>query len=160
MVRVRWPRWPPCPYMVKTFKIFFSRTEDALGLNLCINHLGHLLPYAFVWEKTFKILLLQNRGWPCGWIFACIIRNGRSTKVAKIMVIHWHLAFFTVRSILLPYAFVWENCSGISNDLLWSLGLILLKMFRISNDFSFGASGPMLLRFHLEPPWGREMKDC
>ena len=33
-------------------------------------------------------------------------------------------------------------------------------MFRISNDFSSGASGPMLLKFHLEPPWGRGMKDC
>ena len=96
MVAVRWPRWPPCPYMVKTFKnlllqnweclgaeplqessvkgglpkfskrivvcwrltflrqgqvrfpmhlygkkplkIFFSKTEDALWLNLCIYH--------------------------------------------------------------------------------------------------------------------------
>ena len=35
MVAVHWPRRLPCPYMVKTFKkIFFSRTEDALGLNL------------------------------------------------------------------------------------------------------------------------------
>ena len=30
----------PCPYMVKTLKIFFSRTRKALGLNLGIQHLG------------------------------------------------------------------------------------------------------------------------
>ena len=48
---------------------------------------------------------------PCGWIFTYIIGNWRSTKVAKIMVVHWHLTFFTVRSILLPYAFVWEKYS-------------------------------------------------
>ena len=24
--QVTWPRWPPCPYMVKTLKIFFSGT--------------------------------------------------------------------------------------------------------------------------------------
>ena len=41
---------------------------------------------------------------------------------------------FTARSSLLPYAFVWG------------------KMFRISNDFSSGAPGPMLLKFHVEPP--------
>ena len=37
MVTFHWPRWQPCPYMVKTI---FSRTEDALGLNLCTNHRG------------------------------------------------------------------------------------------------------------------------
>ena len=41
---------------------------------------------------------------------------------------------FTVRSSLLPYAFVWK------------------KMLRISNDFSTGASGPMLLKFHWSLP--------
>ena len=25
---------------------------------------------------------------------------------------------------------------------------------------SSGASKPMLLKFHLEPPWGKGMKDC
>ena len=70
IVAVRWPRWPPCPYMVKTFKNLLLR--NALGLNLCTNHRGRevyqsclkncckltfdlftarssMLPYAFVW---------------------------------------------------------------------------------------------------------------
>ena len=56
-----------------------------MGLNVCINHRGQgstkvaknghtltfdlfkarssLLPYAFVWEKVFKNLILQNQGW-------------------------------------------------------------------------------------------------
>ena len=44
------------------------------------------------------------------------------------------------RSSLLPYAFVWAPyiCMG--------------KMLRISKDFSSEASGPMLLKFHVEPP--------
>ena len=58
IVAVCWPRWPPCPYMVKTFKIFFSRTENAWG-----------------------------------WIFAQIIGDERSTKVAKRIVVRWHLTF-------------------------------------------------------------------
>ena len=47
---------------------------------------------------------------PCGWIFT-YIGNWRSPKVAKIMVVHWYFTFFTVRSILLPYAFVLEKYS-------------------------------------------------
>ena len=46
---------------------------------------------------------------PCGWIFAYVIRNGRATKVANGRTLTFDL--FTVRSILLPYAFVWEKCS-------------------------------------------------
>ena len=34
------------------------------------------------------------------------------------------------------------------------------KILRIPNDFSTGASKPMLLKFYLVPPWGREMEDC
>ena len=34
------------------------------------------------------------------------------------------------------------------------------KMFRISNDFSSGASGSILLKFHMEPPQVGGMKDC
>ena len=56
---VHWQRWPPCPYMVKTFKNF----------------------------------LLQNQGCFGGLIFAQIIGSGRSTKIAKMMVLHWHLTF-------------------------------------------------------------------
>ena len=34
------------------------------------------------------------------------------------------------------------------------------KRLIISNDFFSEASGPMLLKFHVEPPWGRGTKDC
>ena len=48
---------------------------------------------------------------------------------------------FTARSSLLPYVFVWAPyiCMG--------------KMLRISNNFSSEASGPMLLKFHVKPPY-------
>ena len=31
-VLVTWPRWPPCPYVVKTLKIFFSGTKRPMTL--------------------------------------------------------------------------------------------------------------------------------
>ena len=69
-----WLRQPPCPYMVKTIKIFFSRTKRPMTLKLgmqqwvleyyqvCSNDdpgltliyftaRSNLVPYAFVWEK-------------------------------------------------------------------------------------------------------------
>ena len=75
MVQVTWPRWPPCPYMVKTWKFFFSGTQRPMTLKVCMQHQmlkyyqvysnddpgwtmtdfttrSNLVPCAFVWEKV------------------------------------------------------------------------------------------------------------
>ena len=44
---------------------------------------------------------------PWGWIFAQIMGDRRSTKIAKMMILCWHLIFLPPRSNLLPHAFVW-----------------------------------------------------
>ena len=82
MVAVRWPRWPPCPYMVKIFK------------------------KSFVPEPRM----------PWSWVFAQIIGDERSTKVAKIIVVHWRLTFLWRGQVCFPmhlcghHTFVWEKC--------------------------------------------------
>ena len=55
----------------------------------------------------------------------------------------------TARSNLLPYAVVW-----VPN--------IYMKKKNVDNfnDFSSEASRSLLLRFHLELPWGRGTEDC
>ena len=114
MVAVNWPRWPPCPYMVKTFRKSFS----------------------------------PDQRMPWGWIFAQIIGDERSTKIAKMMVVHWRLTFLRRCQVCFrmhlygPHTFVWK------------------KHLIISNDTSSEASWPMWLKFHVEPPWGRGTKDC
>ena len=64
-------------------------------------------------------LLLQNQGCLGGSIFAQIIVDERSTKFAKIMVVHWHLTFlkfFQLGQVFFPmhlyghHTFVWEKC--------------------------------------------------
>ena len=55
---------------------------------------------------------------------------------------------FMAGSSLLPNAFVWAPYIHMG------------KMLRISNDFSSEAAGPMLLKFHVEPPKGGGTKDC
>ena len=53
---------------------------------------------------------------PWGWIFAQIIRDGRSTIVAKMMVVHWRLTFLRQGQVWFPmhlyghHIFVWEKC--------------------------------------------------
>ena len=47
---------------------------------------------------------------------------------------------------MLLYAFVWAPY------------ICMVKMLIISNDFSSEVSGPVLLKFHAEPPWAGEWK--
>ena len=65
---------------------------------------------------------------PWGWIFAQIIRDGRSTKVAKMMVVHRRLGFLRRRQVCFPmhlyghHAFVWEKCWEFQTTSLKPLG--------------------------------------
>ena len=84
MVTVRWPRWRPRPYMVKTFKNLLLQNRECLGAEPLQESSGtgglpkllKELAYIDVWPfygkvkfaslcicmgKTFKNLLLQNR---------------------------------------------------------------------------------------------------
>ena len=97
--------------------------------------------------KAFKNLLLQNRG--C--LGAESLHNSSGTGgLPKLLNDGCTLTFdlFTARSSLLSYAFVWAPyiCMG--------------KMLRISNDFFFEASGPLLLKFYVEPPLVGGINDC
>ena len=84
MVTVRWPRWPPRPYMVKTFKNLLLQNRECLwaepwqessrtgGLPTLLKELSYVDVWSFYGKvkfaslcicmgKTFKNLLLQNR---------------------------------------------------------------------------------------------------
>ena len=53
---------------------------------------------------------------PWGWIFAQILGDERSTKVAKMIFVHWCLTFLRRGQVCFPthlyghHTFVWENC--------------------------------------------------
>ena len=50
--------------------------------------------------------------------------------------------------------------SLLPNACVWAPYICMGKMLRISNDFYSEDFGPILLEFHLKPPWGRGTKDC
>ena len=76
---------------------------------------------------------------PWGWIFAQIIGDKRSTKGAKIIVVHWCLIFLRWGQVCFPmhlyghHTFVWEKCwefqttsslkplGQCSSNFMWSL---------------------------------------
>ena len=98
-----------------------------------------------IYGKNFKNLLLQNPGCLGAESLHKSLGTGGLPKLLKnFCTLTFDL--FMARSSLLPYAFVWAPyiCMG--------------KMLRIPNNFSSEASGPVLLKFHVEPPWDKGMK--
>ena len=98
--------------------------------------------------KTFKNLLLQNRG--CLW--AESLHKSSGTGGLPRLLKWW------------SYIGDWPFYSEVNfASICICMGPIHLfgkKMLIVSNDFSSEASGPVLLKFHVEPPWGRRTKDC
>ena len=71
-------------------------------------------------------------------------RDGRSTKVASMMIVHWRLIFLR-RGCSLPYAFVYKCMENVDNFkwlLLWSL---LANVAQISCGTSLGQGNERLL---------------
>ena len=97
--------------------------------------------------KTFKNLLLQNRGCLEAESLHKSLGKGGLPKLLKwwsyidIWPFYGEVKFASPFVCMGPYI-----CMG--------------KMLRISNNFSSEASGPMLLKFQVEPPLGRGTKDC
>ena len=93
MVAVRWPSWPPRPYMVKTFKNLLLQNRECLGaeplqessgtggLPTLLKELSYVdvWPFygkvkfascAFVWEKPLKIFFSKTEH--ALWLNLCI----------------------------------------------------------------------------------------
>ena len=100
MVLVPWPRWPPCPYMVKTLKkssspepksrwpwilehqvvkYYHVCSNDDHGLTLTyFTAMSNLFPYAFVWGKGKTMDFLET-------IVVCDIKVGRCSQQNEYM---------------------------------------------------------------------------
>ena len=69
-----------------------------------------------IYGKNLKKSSSPEPRMPWSWIFAQIIRNGRSIKVAKRIVVRWHLTFLLQGQchfpmhLYEPHPFEWENC--------------------------------------------------
>ena len=107
MIQVTWPRWPPCPYMVKTFKIFFSGTERPMTLKLGLQH--WVLPSSFKWWPL--PILWQGKIWSpmllCGkklkqWIFQKLILV-YDIKVCRCSQLYEYMKLYEYQGHLLTF---------------------------------------------------------
>ena len=96
LVQVTWPRWPPCPYMVKTLKNFFSGTKRLMTLKFGLQH--RVLEYYQVCSNDDPGLILT---------------------------------YFTARSNLVPYAFIWEKGKTMDFQKLFLHGMEERKFIRM-----------------------------
>ena len=112
MVAVHWPRWPPCPYMVKTLKNLLLQNRGCFRaeslhkssgtgglpkllkwwsyIDVCFTlHLyGH---HTFVWEKCWEFQTtspLKPLGQCCSNFMWNLLRLGEQ-KIAKTVAVHW-----------------------------------------------------------------------
>ena len=82
LVQVTWPRWPPCPYMVKPLKIFFFGTHWPMSMKLGKQHwactkfvqmmsLGWPLTFLCKGQVWFLISICMGKGWNGGLLRNC-----------------------------------------------------------------------------------------
>ena len=90
---------------------------------------------------------------PCGWIFTYIIGNWRSTKVAKIMVVHWHLTFLPWGQFCFLMHLYGKNSQNFKRLLLWSLWA---NFAQISYGASLGWGNERLLKWW----WFNDQDGC
>ena len=80
------------------------------GIKVCSNGPGHMTKMAAmpIYGKNMKNSSLEPKGW-WPWKFVCCIGYSRTTKFVQMMTPRLTLTYFTARSNLVPYAFVWEK---------------------------------------------------
>ena len=87
MVQVTWPRWPPCPYMVKTFKNLLLQNQKSYDLENWHVALGTQALQSFY--KWWPILRQGQIGSPIRWMGKTIIKSFNRGKLAAKDYIDW-----------------------------------------------------------------------
>ena len=87
MVQVTWQIWPPCPYILKNLKIFFSGTERPMTLNIGIQH--RVLEYYQSYSNDDPWLALtyfkaRSNLVPC----AFVLEKGKTMDFSKTILVY------------------------------------------------------------------------
>ena len=119
MVQVTWPRWPPYPYMVKTLNTLLLRNGKAGDLETWFAASdAWVLPSLFKWwhlmvsyGKKVKQWIFRNccSLWYQSWQYQLTKWVPEYYQVYSNDDPGVTLTYFTARSALVPYAFVWEK---------------------------------------------------
>ena len=93
MVQVTWPRWPPCPYMVKTFKNLLLQNQKSYDLETWHVALGTQgLRSLFKWWPWVDLDLYYGKvklGHLYVWMRKTVIKSFNGGKLAAKDYIDW-----------------------------------------------------------------------
>ena len=93
MVQVTWPRWPPCPYMVKTFKNLLLQNQKSYDLETWHVALGtQALQSLYKWWPWVDLDLFYgkvNLGHLYVWMGKTVIKSFNEGKIAAKDYIDW-----------------------------------------------------------------------
>ena len=153
MVQVTWPRWPPCPYMVKTWKILFLWNQKADDLESLYAASGtRVLPGSCKWWLGWTWPILRP-----GQIWSPMLLYGKKVKTMDFSEI---IVVYDIKvgrcSQLNEYMKLYEYQRSRS---LIDLGPNLSDSFFL-NLFSSITTRRIEAKCHEEPLWNRGMKAC
>ena len=137
-----WSRWANFAQISYGAPLGWGNTR-LLKWSWSVDRDGH---HADIWKKPLKFSCPEPRI-PWRWIFAQIIGDGRSTKIAKTIVVHWRLTILRQGQVCFPmhlyghHTFVWE------------------KYWEFQTTSPLKPLGQCCLNF-MWSPLGWRMKDC
>ena len=147
MFLVTWPRWPTCPYMVKTLKNLLLWNQKANDLESWYANIGC--------SSTSKFGQMTTLGWPWpilwqGQIWFLLLLYGKTETVV-------------VYDVRVGRCSKLDECMNLY-EYQRSRSFIDLHprslRFTFSNFFSLETSRPIEAKFHVKPPWDMGMKIC
>ena len=143
MVQVTWPRWPPCPYMVKTFKNLLLQNQKSYDLETWHLALGtQALRSLYKWWPWVDFDLFYGKvklGHLYVWIGKTVIKSFNGGKLAAKDYIDW---------IILLMKKIWPQ--GVVCP---CPGAIYLYMTTIFKHLLHWTAWPIKAKFYVEPPW-------
>ena len=93
LVQVTWPRWPPCPYMIKTFKNLLLQNQKSYGLETWHVALGtQALQSLYKWWPWVDLDLFYGKvklGRLYVWMGKTVIKSFNGEKLAAKDYIDW-----------------------------------------------------------------------
>ena len=112
MVQVTWPRWPPCPYMIKTFKNLLLQNQKSYDLETWHVALGtQALQSLYKWWPWVDLDLFYGKvklGHLYVWMGKTVIKSFNGGKLAAKDYIDW---IILLMKKIWPQGVVWP-CPG------------------------------------------------
>ena len=147
MVQVTWPKWPPCPYMVKTFKNLLLQNQKSYDLETWHVALGtQALQSLYKWWPWVDLDLFYGKvklGHLYVWMGKTVIKSFNGGKLAAkdyidwiiLLKIKWQSFNYFSAIIVFIFMFLTKKCSqGVVCPCPWTIYIYMTIISNISSE--------------------------